>query len=135
MTSDTLLIAKLKFLVLPLAYWKTKKIDAQKAKEIINGPSSIYHIAEDMNIKWSNLVHSVILNEQNTHITYSQNNSDDELEDMIDKLVNEHYEIQEICNANDKVSIESTLQKCINTYWSSLGSDSKADIHNLSQNY
>lgn len=130
--TDSLLIAKLNFLVTPLSYWKAKKIDSKKINEIIDGPSSVYHITEEMNKKWSSLVRSVILKEQNTH---SQNRIGDDLDDWIDKLVYEHYDIDEICDANNEIRAETKLQKCTDTHWSSLSPDLKADTRNLCQNY
>ncbi|KYQ54323.1 Xylosyltransferase oxt [Trachymyrmex zeteki] len=132
LVADTQLIAKLKFLVIPLSYWKTKRIDLDKAKEIIDGPSTVYHITEEMNKSWSKLVKSAIVNEQ---ITYSQNRIGGDLDDWLDRLVYEHYEIDEMCDADHETRSESKLQKCLDTPWSSLSPDSKADTRNLCQNY
>jgi len=127
---DTQLIAKLKFLIIPLSYWKTKRIDLDKAKEIIDGPSSIYHITEEMNKSWSKVVKSAI-----EPITHNQNRIGEDLDDWLDRLVYEHYKINEICDADDEIWSESKLQKCLDTPWSSLSPDSKADTRNLCQNY
>ncbi|KYN31445.1 Xylosyltransferase oxt [Trachymyrmex septentrionalis] len=132
LVADTQLIAKLKFLVIPLSYWKTKRIDLDKAKEIIDGPSTVYHITEEMNKSWSKLVKSAIVNEQ---ITHSQNRIGEDLDDWLDRLVYEHYEIDEMCDADHEIRSESKLQKCLDTPWSSLSPDSKADTRNLCQNY
>ena len=129
---DTQLIAKLKFLVIPLSYWKTKRIDLDKTKEIIDGPSTVYHITEEMNKSWSKLVKSAIANEQ---ITHSQNRIGEDLDDWLDRLVYEHYEIDEMCDVDHEIWSESKLQKCLDTPWSSLSPDSKADTRNLCQNY
>ena len=40
----------------PLGYWKNKKIDAERAKEINNASANSYHITEAMNKKWSHLL-------------------------------------------------------------------------------
>lgn len=132
LVAGTQLIAKLKFLVIPLSYWKTKRIDLDKAKEIIDSQSTVYHITEEMNKNWSKLVKSVIVNEQ---ITQSQNRIGEDLDDWLDRLVYEHYKIDEICYADDEIRFESKLQKCHDTPWSSLSPDSKADTRNLCQNY
>lgn len=132
LVTDSFLIAKLNFLVTPLSYWKTKKIDLRKAKEMIEGPSNIYHITEEMNKKWSSLVRSAMLDE---HSTYNQNRIGDDLDNWIDKLVYEHYDIGEICDADNEIRTEVKLQKCTDIHWSSLSPDSKADTRNLCQNY
>lgn len=132
LVADTQLIAKLKFLVIPLSYWKTKRIDLGKAKEIMDGPNTIYHITEEMNKSWSKVVKSTMANELNTH---SQNRIGEDLDNWLDRLVYEHYEIDEICAADDEIRFESKLQKCPDTPWSSLSPDSKADTRNLCQNY
>lgn len=125
-------MAKLQFLITPLSYWKTKKIDSKKAKEILDGPNSVYHVTEEMNKSWSKLVKSATMSEQ---IAYNQNKIDEDLNDWIDRLVHEHYEIAEMCDASDGIRTANVkLQKCVNTYWSSLSPDSKADIRNLCQN-
>lgn len=131
LVTDSQLVAKLNFLVTPLSYWKAKKMDSKKINELIDSPNNVYHVTEEMNRKWSGLVRSAILNEQNAH---GQNRIDDDLDDWIDKLVYEHYDIDEICDTGESQA-ESKLQKCIDTHWSSLSPDSKADIHNLCQNY
>lgn len=128
---ETQLIAKLKFLVIPLSYWKTKRINLDKAKEIIDGPST-YHITEEMNKNWSKVVKSTMTNEL---ITHSQNRIGENLDDWLDRLVYEHYEVDEICDADDEIRSELKLQKCLDTPWSSLSPDSKADTRNLCQNY
>lgn len=130
-------MAKLKFLVIPLSYWKTKRIDLDKAKEIIDDPSTVYntvykHITEEMNKSWSKIVKSAMTNEP---ITHSQNKMGEDLNDWLDRLVYEHYMIVEICDADDEIRSESKLQKCLDTPWSSLSPDSKADTRNLCQNY
>ncbi|XP_012525203.1 xylosyltransferase oxt [Monomorium pharaonis] len=132
LVADTQLIAKLKFLVIPLSYWKAKKINLDKAKEIIDGPSTVYHITEEMNKNWSKLVKSAIVSDQ---IAQSQNRIDEDLDNWLDRLVYEHYEIDEICDVDDETLFKSKLQKCQDTLWSSLSPDSKADTRNLCQNY
>lgn len=116
------------FLVTPLGYWKNKKIDAERAKEINNASANSYHITEEMNKKWSHLLNSVNFYERTTHTTDNEIKINSNLDQWIDKLVQEHYEIDKICSANNA---KLKLQKCINTYWSSLSPDSKADINNL----
>ncbi|KAL0117574.1 hypothetical protein PUN28_010406 [Cardiocondyla obscurior] len=130
--TDAQLMAKLRFLVIPLSYWKAKKIELDKAKEIIDGPSIVYHITEEMNKSWSKIVKAAIANEP---IKYSQNKIGENLDDWLDRLVYEHYGISGICDADDETRFESTLQKCLDTIWSSLSPDSKADTRNLCQNY
>lgn len=124
------MIVKLKFLVIPLSYWRAKKIDSEKLKEIIDGRSTIYHITEEMNKNWSKLLKAA--NEQ--IITRGQNRIGEDLNDWIDRLVYEHYKIDEICVAGE-VGTELKLQKCVDTHWSSLSPDLKADTRNLCQNY
>lgn len=133
LVADTELIAKFHFLVIPLSYWKTKKIDSEKAKEIMDGPSSVYHVTEEMNRNWSRLVRSAMTNEETTQ---SQSKMGENLDDWLDRLVHEHYEIERVCAVTETGSrIGSKLQKCIDTHWSSLSPDSKADTSNLCQNY
>ncbi|GAB1866064.1 protein xylosyltransferase [Camponotus japonicus] len=129
---DTQLITKLKFLVIPLSYWRAKKIDSERLKEIIDGPNTIYHVTEEMNKNWSKLMKFAMANEQ--IITHSQNRISEDLDDWLDRLVHEHYKIDEICDAGE-VGTELKLQKCVDTHWSSLSSDLKADTRNLCQNY
>ncbi|XP_033317275.1 xylosyltransferase oxt [Bombus bifarius] len=128
LVTDSLLVTKMNFLVTPLGYWKNKKIDAERAKEINNASANSYHITEEMNKKWSHLLNSVNFYERTTHTTDNEIKINSNLDQWIDKLVQEHYEIDKICNANNA---KLKLQKCINTYWSSLSPDSKADINNL----
>ncbi|XP_011862628.1 PREDICTED: xylosyltransferase oxt [Vollenhovia emeryi] len=132
LAADTQLIAKLKFLVTPLSYWKAKRIDSDKAKEIMDGPSFVYHVTEEMNKSWSKVVKSALANEP---ITHSQSRLGENLDDWLDRLVYEHYGIDEVCDADDEIRPESKLQKCLNTPWSSLSPDLKADTRNLCQNY
>ncbi|KAF3430149.1 hypothetical protein E2986_06506 [Frieseomelitta varia] len=128
LVADSLLVAKMNFLVTPLAYWKNKKIDPERAKEVNNASVDSYHITEEMNKKWSHLLNSVNFYERTTHMTDNEIKINSNLDQWIDKLVQKHYEIDKICNVNDT---ELKLQKCINTYWSSLSPDTKADINNL----
>ncbi|EZA47482.1 Xylosyltransferase oxt [Ooceraea biroi] len=133
LVADIELIAKLKFLIIPLSYWKAKKIDSEKAKEIIDGPSTVYHITEEMNKNWSKLMKSTMMNEHT--VTYSQSKMSENLDDWLDRLVYEHYEIDEVCAVDNDFRVGSKLQKCVDTHWSSLSPDSKADTSNLCQNY
>ncbi|OAD58255.1 Xylosyltransferase oxt [Eufriesea mexicana] len=128
LVSDSVLVARMNFLVTPLEYWKNKKIDAEKAKEVNNASSNSYHITEEMNKKWSHLLNSVNFYERTTDMTDNEIKINSNLDKWIDKLVQEHYEIDKMCNVNDT---KLKLQKCINTYWSSLSPDLKADINNL----
>ncbi|XP_077264454.1 xylosyltransferase oxt [Temnothorax americanus] len=132
LVADTQLMAKLKFLVNPLSYWKTKKIDLDKAKEILDGPNAVYRITEEMNKSWSKIAKAAMANEP---ITHSRNRIGEDLDDWLDRSVYEHYEIGEVCDADDEIRSESKLQKCLDTPWSSLSPDSKADTRNLCQNY
>lgn len=128
LVADSLLAAKMNFLVTPLGNWKNKKIDAEKAKEVNNAFGDNYHISAEINKKWSYLLNSVHFYKQSTYIKDNENKINSNLDQWIDKLVQEHYEIDKICNANNT---KLKLQNCINTYWSSLSPDSKADINNL----
>lgn len=140
LVADTVTVAKLKFLVVPLAYWKNKRITSRKAREIHNGPSVPYHIPEDFNDKWAFVLKSL-------RATLSERSSDTsdkveervgvELDKWIDDLVNDYYEIADSCYAVDVTSInnKSKLHKCSKTDWSSMSPDPKADIRNLCQNY
>lgn len=135
LVADTLLVTKFNFLVTPLSYWKTKKIDSKKIKEIIDGPNTVYHVTEEMNKKWSNLVRTAMLNEQNEHKQNRIIDANNDIDDYIDKLVYEHYDIVEICNTDDESRTKTKLQKCTEVYWSSMSPDSKAETRNLCQNY
>ncbi|XP_025163648.1 xylosyltransferase oxt isoform X3 [Harpegnathos saltator] len=135
LVTDTLLVTKLNFLVTPLSYWKTKKIDPKKAKEIINGPNIVYHVTEEMNKKWSSLVRYAMLNKQSVHDQNRIIDAGNGIDDYIDKLVYEHYDIVEICDADDESRTKTKLQKCTKIHWSSLSPDSKAETRNLCQNY
>ncbi|XP_076384790.1 xylosyltransferase oxt [Megalopta genalis] len=131
LVTDTMSVAKVNFLVTPLGYWKNKRIDPERAKIVNNAPGDNYDVTEDMNKKWSHLLHSVNFHERTPYRTGDEDNVNSNLDQWIDKLVQEHYEIDKICNANDVTISELKVQKCINTYWSSLSPDSKADISNL----
>lgn len=56
LVADSLLAAKMNFLVTPLGNWKNKKIDAEKAKEVNNAFGDNYHISAEINKKWSYLL-------------------------------------------------------------------------------
>lgn len=129
--ADSLLAAKTTFLVTPLGYWKNKRIDKEKSKEINNALGGSYHITEEMNKKWSHLLSFVNFREETTHIIDEGNEFNSNSNQWIDKLVEEHYEIDKICYATDGINATLKLQKCTNTQWSSLSPDSKADISNL----
>ncbi|XP_076626070.1 xylosyltransferase oxt isoform X1 [Colletes latitarsis] len=129
--ADSLLVAKINFLVTPLGYWKNKKISIEKAKRVNNASGDSYDVTEEMNKKWSYLLSSINVHERTAYITGDENKVNSNLDQWIDKLVQEHYEIDRICNANDDVDTKLKLQKCIDTHWSSLSPDSKADISNL----
>nr|XP_012137551.1 PREDICTED: xylosyltransferase oxt isoform X2 [Megachile rotundata] len=131
LVADSLLIAKMKFLVTPLGYWKNRKINAEKSKEVNDASGNGYHVTEEMNKKWSHLLSSINFYERTVYTTGDENNVNSNLNEWIDKLVAEHYEIDKVCNVNSKIETKLKLQKCINTYWSSLSPDSKADISNL----
>lgn len=131
MIADSLLAAKTTFLVTPLGYWKNKRIDKEKSKEINNALGGSYHITEEMNKKWSHLLSFVNFREETTHIIDEGNEFNSNSNQWIDKLVEEHYEIDKICYATDGINATLKLQKCTNTQWSSLSPDSKADISNL----
>lgn len=135
LVADTVLVTKLNFLVTPLSYWKTKRIDSKKVKEIIDGPSTVYHVTEEMNKKWSSLVRFAMMNEQTVSGQNKIIDADDDIDDCIDKLVYEHYDIVEICDADDESRTKTKLQKCTEIHWSSLSPDSKAETRNLCQNY
>ncbi|CAK9813203.1 Xylosyltransferase oxt [Anthophora plagiata] len=128
LVADSLLVAKMNFLVTPLGYWKNKKVDAAKSKDVNNASGDSYHITEEMNKKWSHLLSAINFHERTTDITSDDTKINSNLDQWIDKLVYEHYKIDKICNTDDTTL---NLQKCINTYWSSLSPDSKADINNL----
>ncbi|XP_076246321.1 xylosyltransferase oxt [Calliopsis andreniformis] len=128
--ADSELVAKTTFLVTPLGYWKNKRIDAEKAKEV-NNASDNYHITEEAKKKWSHLLNSVNFRERTAHIEHDEKKVNFNLDQWIDELVQEYYDIHKICNANDDVDTKLKLQKCIDTQWSSLSSDSKADVKNL----
>ncbi|XP_043503808.1 xylosyltransferase oxt [Polistes fuscatus] len=132
---DSLVVAKINFLVTPLSYWKNRQIEKEKAKEINSMPDNTYHNTDEINKKWSNFVKSIILHEQHPYEKGTENKIGPDLDQWIDGLVYEHYEIDKICNANDQTKSKLKLQKCIDTAWSSLSPDPKADIHNLCQNY
>ncbi|XP_076766039.1 xylosyltransferase oxt isoform X1 [Xylocopa sonorina] len=128
LVANSLLVAKTNFLVTPLAYWKNKRIDPKRAKEVNHVSGDSYHITEEMNKKWSHLLSSINFYERTTFNTDNEIKVNSDLDQWIDKLVQEHYEIDKICNVNNN---KLKLEKCINTYWSSLSPDSKADINNL----
>lgn len=134
LVSDSLLVAKMKFMITPSGYWKNKKIDIEKAKEVNNASGDSYHITEEMNRKWSHLIKSMAGHEQHTYTTHNPTKIGSDLDQWVDKLVNEHYEIEKVCDANDQIGTKLTLQKCMDTHWSSMSPDSKADISNLCQN-
>lgn len=131
LAANSLLVAKTNFLVTPLGYWKNKKIDAEKTKEVNNASDDSYHVTEEITKKWSHLLRSVNFRKQTAHITDYENKFDSNLDQWIDKLVQEHYEIDQMCNFNDDIDTKLKLRKCINTHWSSLSPDSKADISTL----
>lgn len=132
---DSLLVAKINFLVTPLSYWKNQQIDKEKAKEVNNMPDDTYHNTDEITKKWSNFVNLMIHHEQHSYEKVTENKIGPGLDEWIDGLVYEHYEIDKICNADDQTKTKLKLQKCIDTAWSSLSPDPKADIHNLCQNY
>ncbi|KAG7199452.1 hypothetical protein KM043_014078 [Ampulex compressa] len=126
LVADAAIVVKMKFLITPLGYWKNRKINVDKAKEVNNASNNRYHITDDVAKKWSDLLRSAALHEQTTFMTEKRVGFD--LDQWIDKLVNDHYEIDKVCNAGNRVDDEVKLQKCSTTHWSSLSPDSKADI-------
>ncbi|XP_015432599.1 PREDICTED: xylosyltransferase oxt [Dufourea novaeangliae] len=131
LVANTMLVAKMNFLVTPLGYWKNKRIDPERAKTVNNASGDSYDITVEMNKKWSHLLSSVIVHERLAYTTSDENKVNSNLDQWIDKLVQEHYEIDKVCIANDVINIKLKVQKCSNTHWSSLSPDSKADISNL----
>ena len=131
LAANSLLVAKTNFLVTPLGYWKNKRIDAEKTKEVNNASDDSYHVTEEITKKWSHLLRSVNFRKQTAHIADYEKKFDSNLDQWIDKLVQEHYEIDQMCNFNDDIDTKLKLGKCINTHWSSLSPDSKADISTL----
>lgn len=77
--SKDLAIANLKFLVTPLAFWKNKRISAQKFKESHDTSKRSYHLPEEVIKKWSGLVESVIIKETMEGIAHGKQRFSSEL--------------------------------------------------------
>ena len=138
LVADTVLVAKLKFLVTPLTYWKNNRMTGRRAKEIHNGPTGPYHISEDFNDKWTSILKSLKSTRVETTSTRSiiEERVGVELNRWVDSLVYDYYEIIDICRANDaSMSIDTKLRECSQTDWSSMSPDPKSDIRKLCQNY
>lgn len=127
--ADSELVAKLNFLVIPLAYWKQKKISRQKAKELHNGPLAAYQVTtEEVSHRWTNYLSgttSVVNSGDPEHRIGSA------LERWIDAMVSEYYEIKRTCWTIEMPRVRGKLDKCSETSWSSLSPDHKSDIRNL----
>ncbi|XP_015587358.1 xylosyltransferase oxt [Cephus cinctus] len=133
LVSDSAVVAKLNFLVTPLAYWKNQRISAAKARELHSGPSTPYQISEDINERWKSFLETKTRPE---NVFEKRTNSEND--QWIDTLVSEYYEVDRTCYAADNISAvrksKIKLQRCFETDWSSLSPDPKADIENLCQN-
>lgn len=125
-TADSELVAKLKFLVAPLAYWKNQRISVQKAKELHNGPLVPYQVTEEINHQWTSYLSTYSINSDDTEQRIGL-----ELERWIDALVSEYYEIKNICRTVEMPKVKGRFEKCSETNWSSLSSDYKSDVRNL----
>lgn len=134
LVSNGELMAQLKFLVTPLAYWKNQKITADKAREIHNGSSGPYHIAKDIVHKWRNFLKPLIYSEERQRVKNVEERIGFELNQWIDILIAEYYEIKKICYLNGRFKLKPILQKCSATRWSSLSPDTKSDVHTICQN-
>lgn len=136
LVSNGELMAQLKFLITPLAYWKNQKISTDKAREIHNGSSGPYHIAKDLVHKWKNFLKPLIYSDEKQRI--NNNNVEErigsELNQWIDNLIIDYYEINKICYVSGRFKFKPILQKCSSTRWSSLSSDTKSDVHTICQN-
>ncbi|XP_043284681.1 xylosyltransferase oxt [Venturia canescens] len=134
--ADTVLVAKIKFLVTPLSYWKNRRMTARKAKELHNGPTGAYNAPEELNKKWTSVLKNLSRDEISETNKKVEEQTGVELDRWIDTLVYDYYEITEICSASGIFTGRtSKLKKCIQTDWSSMSPDPKADIRNLCQNY
>lgn len=134
LVSDGELMAQLKFLVTPLAYWKNQKISSEKAREIHNGSSGPYHIAKDLVHKWTNFLKPFIYSEGRQRTKIIEERIGPELNQWIDNLITEYYEINKICYVSGRFKSKPILQKCSATRWSSLSPDTKSDVHTICQN-
>lgn len=134
--ADTVLVGRLKFLVTPLSYWKNKRMTARKAKEIHNGPTGTYNAQEELNEKWVSVLKNLSRDEISETNRKVEERTGDELDRWVDSLVYDYYEIVETCYASlNSMRRSSEQSKCIQTDWSSMSPDPKADIRNLCQNY
>ncbi|XP_046624533.1 xylosyltransferase oxt [Neodiprion virginianus] len=124
--ADSDLVAKLNFLVVPLAYWRNQKITLRKAKELHNGSLAPYQVNENINHWWTNYLSTSTVNSSTTEQRIGL-----ELERWIDALVSEYYEIKNTCWTVEMPEVRGKLEKCSETSWSSLSPDYKADIRNL----
>ncbi|XP_033231945.1 xylosyltransferase oxt [Belonocnema kinseyi] len=134
LVSDGILVAQLRFLVTPLAYWRNQKISPEKAREIHNGPSGPYHIAKDLVQKWTNFLKPLVHSEEKLRKKSLEERIGWELDQWIDILVTGYYEINKICYASGRFKFKPVLQKCSATRWSSLSPDTKSDVHTICQN-
>lgn len=160
---DEKLIAKLNFLVTPLTHWQNRAIDYAKAREVNHGPLNPYRVTSSAAERWLNIIRSHLpIREPNKSefevknffkldyqmyfnlIKYiflmSQVKVGWRLERWVDALVNEYYEIVEVCNASEeprhkrkKKNAKLGLQQCVSSDWSSLSPDTKSDIRSLCQ--
>ena len=134
LVADTKLMAQLRFLVTPLAFWRNQKISFEKAKETHNGPSGPYHIAKDVVDKWTNFLKPLVLSEQKFRTNHIEERIGWELDQWIDILIAEYYEINKVCYSNGRFKFKPILKKCFDTQWSSLSPDTKSDVHTICQN-
>ncbi|XP_012268134.2 xylosyltransferase oxt [Athalia rosae] len=123
------LVAKLNFLITPLAYWRNQKITSRKAREIHNGPMIPYKVTHNTNHRWTNYLSSSTAT--NVNSGYTEQRIGPELDRWIDALVSEYYGIKNTCWTMQMSKIRGKLEKCGETSWSSLSPDYKSDVCNL----
>lgn len=134
LVANNTLVAKIKFLITPLAYWKNQDINISKSKEINNNYRHKYSVTEETVKKWSSFLNSAIPHEQDNSMGYQYEADYYNLNKWIDTLVHKYYQIDEMCVTNGLINTIA-IEKCVDTQWSSLSPDTKADISNLCQKY
>ncbi|XP_011505061.1 PREDICTED: xylosyltransferase oxt [Ceratosolen solmsi marchali] len=128
---DSKVVAKLRFLVVPLTHWKNRPISLEKARELNRDSTTGYYLTKDTVNLWLKFLKA--------HLTLRQLSRASsvtlvgwQLEQWVDSLVNEFYEIVRICDAGkERTRKPRTMQRCEASDWSSLGPDPKSNIDGL----
>ncbi|XP_014225440.1 xylosyltransferase oxt [Trichogramma pretiosum] len=138
--ADSKVVARTSFPVAPLTHWKNKPITRNKARELNSGPISTAaaysHVTKQSIEKWRKALElDLQLDEVKIEL---EERWGWQLERWLDSMVQDNYEIVRICDAGEERRSRirgprrpRTLQRCVDTDWSSLSPDPKSDVKSI----